>query len=390
MCALTMSYRRKLAISAADQSGPTLLDIGGEWRAQIFQSWDLPATIRAEWEQAAQAYGDRGIFLSPGWLQTWWDVFGKTGHLFIAVLHCGERLKGIFPCWVRNDGVLCGLANEVYFDFLLDDLDRETTVDRFMELLRQTGLAKAHLPSLSRLYGNGATLLKSLRNTHFPFWTWAFSFGAIVDVSCSTWDEVESSFQSKLRNNLKKGRRKAEKEGQLTFEEVRDRATVETMLDELFAVEGSGWKAKEGTAISQSDEKLEWYRRISLWAAEQGSLRIYLLRLNGQLIAFDLALESGSTIFALKTGYDENIATRFSAGNLMRNEVLKALWARPDIAHYDFLGETYPWKLEWTQVTGESIDIFVYPKNVRGWTGYILNYGWKHPVKKARRLLLSE
>jgi len=259
-----------------------------------------------------------------------------------------------------------------------------------MDLLTRTELANAYLPSLSRLYGNGAALLRSLKRAHFPFWTWAFLFGAIVDVSRSTWDEVENSFQSKLRNNLKKGRRRAEKEGKLTFEEVRGRESLERMLEEAFAVEASGWKAKEGTAIAQSHEKQEWYRQISLWAAEQDKLRIYLLRLNGQLIAFDLALESGRTIFALKTGYDENIATRFSAGNLMRSEVLKLLWARPDIDQYDFLGETYPWKLEWTPVTGESIDIFVYPKSPRGWTRYILNSGWKHPVKNAKRILLPD
>jgi hypothetical protein len=342
MSSLAMGYRRKLKISAADQPGPTLIGLKGDWRAQIFHSWDLPSTVREDWEQAALAYGDRGIFLSPGWFQTWWGVFGKTGHLFIAVLYCGTSLKGVFPCCVTSDGVLSGLANEVYFDFLLDGPDREVTIDRFMDLLTQTELANANFPSLSRLEGNGATLLRSLKRKHFPFWTWPYSFGAIVDLSCSTWEEVEGSFQSKLRNNLKKGRRRAEKEGKLTFEEVRDRASIERLLEEAFAVEASGWKAKEGTAIAQSDEKLEWYQQISRWAAERNSLRIYLLRLDGQLIAFDLALESGSTIFALKTGYDENIATRFSAGNIMRSEVLKLLWARPDIARYDFLGPDLP------------------------------------------------
>ena len=385
-----MSFPRKSIFCAADPPAPTLIGIGGEWRAQIFHSWDLPPTLREEWELAANAFGDRGIFLSPGWFQTWWGAFGKTGHLFIAVLHCGDRLKGIFPCWVTSDGELSGLANEVYFDFLLDDQDREETVDRFMQLLRRTGVAHASLPSLSRFEGNGAILLKSLKRTHFPFWTWAYSFGAIVDVSCATWEEVEGSFQSKLRNNLKKGRRRAEKEGKLTFEEVRGRESVERLLEDAFAVEASGWKAKEGTAIAQSQEKLDWYRDISKWAAERGLLRIYLLRLDGQLIAFDLALQSGRTIFALKTGYDENIATRFSAGNVMRSEVLKLLWASPEISQYDFLGPTYPWKVEWTQVSGELIDVFVYPKSVVGWTRYILKSGWKHPVKNAKRLLLSD
>jgi hypothetical protein len=371
------------------EPSPVQIGLRGGWRAEIFHSWNLSSTVREHWEQAAQAYGDRGLFLSPGWFETWWGVFGKDGRLFIAVLYSNADLKGIFPCWVGNDGVVRAMSNELYFDFLLQGADPSDPLRKFLDLLAQTGHPNAHFVTLSRMEGNGAALLELLARARFPFWIWREKFGPIVDVSRATWEELEATFQSKLRNNLKKGRRKAEKEGTLEFEEVRDSASILQILDEAFAVEGSGWKAKEGTAIAQDSAKVEWYRRISLWAAERGALRVYLLRLNGRLIAFDLALESGRTVFALKTGYDENIATRFSAGNLMRCEVLKLLQARPDIDRYDFLGATYPWKLEWTQFSGESIDVFVYPRTLRGWTRYFLQYGWKQPIKRRSAKVFS-
>jgi hypothetical protein len=377
-----MGHSPTSTLVKADQPAPFQIGLKGGWRAEIFHSWQLPSDLLEHWEQAAHDYGDRGLFLSPGWFETWWGVFGKEGRLFIAVLYNEVGLRGIFPCWIGTDGVVQGMSNELYFDFLLEGADPANTLRRFLDLLARTGNPNAHFDTLSRHDGNGNALLELLASARFPFWIWRQDFGPIVDVSRATWEEIEDTFQSKLRNNLKKGRRKAEKEGTLEFEEVRESTSIERILEEAFAVEGSGWKAKQGTAIAQDPAKVEWYRRISFWAAQRGALRVYLLRLNGRLIAFDLALESGRTIFALKTGYDENIATRFSAGNLMRCEVLKGLWARPEIERYDFLGLTYPWKREWTQFSGESLDVFIYPKTVGGWTKYWLKYGWKQPLKR--------
>lgn len=374
--------------SSFDQEDISIVSLGGEWRAEIFHSWNLKPEVREEWTQFANDYGDRGLFLLPGWLETWWSVFGKAGRLFIVTLYAGDLLKGIFPCWIDDKGILRGLSSEVYFDFLLDVRNRTAILSKFLDLLKKAGHAHAVFPALSRLEENCAALQKSLRCAHFPFWTWTIGFAPKVDLSLSTWEELEATFQSKLRNNLKKGRRRAEQQGELLFEEVRDPDSLESILEEAFAVEGSGWKAAKGTSILQSPVKVEWYRSISLWAARQGVLRMYLLRLNGRLIAFDLALESGRTVFALKTGYDENIATRFSAGNIMRYEVLKLLWARPEIDQYDFLGEVYPWKLEWTSLTDEIVKFFIYPKTLRGWVKYTLTYGWKQPLKKVRRMIM--
>lgn len=366
---------------------PDQVDLGAGWRAEIFDSWDFPLDLVQRWDGLAQAYGDKGIFLRIGWLQTWWSVFGGDGRLFIVVLYSENTVRGIFPCWITPEGYVDGTTNEVYYDFLVADSHRADTIARFVRLLDRTRRSRAHFPYLSQLEANGPLLEDRLRRGHYPFWKWEQQYGARVDVSKPSWEEVEGTFHSKLRNNLKKGRRRAEKEGVLTFAEVSNPDAVEAALGEAFGVEGSGWKAAKGTAIILSESKSAWYRSISLWAARQGALRIYLLRLGGRLIAFDLDIVSGHTVFALKTGFDEEVATRFSAGNLMRYELLKHLWAHPDIHRYDFLGPTYAWKLEWTQDTDTCTDVSMYPKSLRGWMDYMAQHGWKQPLKRSRRLV---
>lgn len=367
----------------------TIVDLGGGWRAEIHHTWQLPPALLVAWDAHARAYGDRGLFLCTGWLQTWWSVFGTGGRLFLVVLHAGKELRGIFPCWLTPDGRLAGMANELYYDFLIVSPHRDETLRRFLDVVDRSGCTRADLPYFSRLEGTGDALLEAFRQRRQPFWSCEQAYGPKVNVSTATWEEIEGAFHAKLRNNLKKGRRRAVSEGTLSFEEVCDSKSLDAVLEEAFAVEGSGWKAAAGSAIILNPTKIAWYKGISRWAAQHGALRVYLLRLNGRLVAFDLALESGRTLFALKTGFDQHVAARFSPGNLMRCEVLKSLWARHDLDTYDFLGETFPWKREWTSDTDVCRDLFVYPRTTGGWMRYVRQHGWKQPLKRATRMLAA-
>lgn len=368
--------------TAGSITDTTRTDLGDGWRAVVHHSWDLPAALLDRWEALVRAYGDRGLFLRPGWARTWWSVFGTGGRLHLTVLSRGDDVRGIVPCWITPDGRLTGLANEVYFDALVEAEDRPEVLRRFLQAIDGLPWRRADLQYLSRLEPNTAALQDVLRQTGRRFWTWDQAYGPKVDLRTPTWDDLEAGFHSKLRNNLKKGRRRAEKEGTLSFEEARDPARLEAVLDEAFAVEGSGWKARDGTAIVLHPQKDAWYRGISRWAASEGILRVYLLRLNGRLIAFDLDFEVGRTVFALKTGFDEQVATRFSPGNLMRHEVIHRLYDTPGIDTYDFLGETFPWKLEWTPNTDTCTDVFLYPRGLGGALAYLREHGWKQPVKR--------
>ena len=127
--------------------------------------------------------------------------------------------------------------------------------------------------------------------------------------------------------------------------ELRTVAPPEAFEEELEAglrLEASGWKGQEGTAILSSPAMASFYRDIARDALERGELRFSTLRLDGRLVAFDLAVLSQRRYFLLKTAYDESVR-RLAPGLVLRRAVIERCFELDLLAH-EFLGIDMPWK----------------------------------------------
>ncbi|MCU4180794.1 GNAT family N-acetyltransferase [Bosea sp. BH3] len=112
------------------------------------------------------------------------------------------------------------------------------------------------------------------------------------------------------------------KQGALTFRRSRGKAALDA-LDTFLALEASGWKGEEGTAIACLPEDAAYIRRLAeLFAAADG-LQIDTLLLDGQVLAMGLFLESGDRRHFIKIAYDEAQA-RHSPGRTLTIAMLQA------------------------------------------------------------------
>ncbi len=370
-----------------DHPSTQLIPFDSGWRAQIFTEWVFPLPILAAWDEMAGGYGDAGVFLETGWFEQWWSSMGQKGQLFVVVVERADRVQGIFPCWIGPEGGLRALADDFHYDFLVSREYPEDTVDRFIEVLRRANLP---LPAYFQNFAIGsvaAPLLRArLRSRGIPTGAYSRPSAPYIDLSNLTRQTLDEKLHSKLKNNIRKGRKRAEREGDLSFAVVRRPDDLDSIITELFDVEFRSWKGQQGTAMKCVPEKDAFYRGIARWALTKEYLYIFTLRLNGQLIAFDFCIASATTMFALKTGYDQTVAGRFSAGNIMRYQLLEYL-SSAGFARYDFLGPCYPWKLEWTSQNNTATSLEVYPRTPKGWYGYLRKYGWKAPLRRSQRLL---
>jgi|SRR5579883_601887 len=360
----------------------SLLCFEGGWAATVYRSWDFPDRILQAWDELAHQYGDIGIFLESGWFEQWWRAMGQKGELFVTVVEQAGRVAGIFPCWIAPGGRVQALADGYHYDFLFAESQRERTLDCFIQaVLRHTnGSAYFHwFPRTS----NTPVLLKSrFQKKLIPVGTYACPYAPFIDLATTSWVEYTASLHSKLKNNLRKGRKRAEQEGELSFAVITQSHLLNDVMTELFDVEYRSWKGAQGTAIRCSEDTESLYRGVAQWAMKKGCLYIFTLRLNGRLIAFDLCVSGGRTLFAMKTGYDQELAARFSPGNLMRYRLIEYLFQTEQFDRYDFLGPFYPWKREWTSQANTSTSVEIYPRTVSGWGAYLRKYGWKEPLRR--------
>jgi CelD/BcsL family acetyltransferase involved in cellulose biosynthesis len=137
-----------------------------------------------------------------------------------------------------------------------------------------------------------------------------------------------------------------------------DGPDLDRELDRVFALEASGWKGRAGTAILSSPRTERVYRSFAHGAARQGWLRLYLLELDGLLVAADYGCAFNHTGYLMKTAYSERHA-RCSPGLILRAAVLRAS-IEEDLRAYDFLGNADPYKTRWTAGTRSRTTIWAY------------------------------
>lgn len=140
----------------------------------------------------------------------------------------------------------------------------------------------------------------------------------------------------KFRSNLRRRRRKLESLGAVAFSRGGS-------LDDFYALEQSGWKGREGSAIAASPDTRRFY---DLLAAE-GFAALYTLSVDGRAIAMQYGAEHDGTFILLKPAYDEAMRDQ-SPGQLITEDILEDIAARGGRG-YDFGGEAEFWKTRWTK-----------------------------------------
>ena len=203
------------------------------------------------------------------------------------------------------------------------------------ELLRQTlaNRGGAHRISLSFL-DPGRNDLEAWRAAaqaqRFRVLTRPFVRSAHVDI-CGSWEAYERSLSRNIRSDMRRSLRRLGEAGEVRSSTwTGGRGSIRCSLK----VSGSNprdGRAVRGTAIASSPETELFYREVSAWAAQKGSLRVAFLRLDGRAIAFELAIEEDGVFYALKSGFDPPISG-----------VLAGQAAHPSDARARILGRTCP------------------------------------------------
>lgn len=341
----------------AKRGGPEIIEeLGDEWRALCERSTnDQP-------------------FYRPEWINAYVRCFVPPGTLLLFTARAAGKLTGVLP-----------MASErVLFSGVPVRKFRGPTVLsgwRF-DLVRSAG------PE-----GDAAVagLWKFLRN--FPGWD-VLEFPDVVQggaaegfvraaeadgfltgcVECmhtpyvplNGWDgsedfwlrQTQGKFQSEIR-------RKVKKLGSQQSLVLRRYDTDDPeLLGRFYALEASGWKGREESAIANDPTRLRFFNELSRAAAQYGYLTLCFLEHNGRAIAADFGLTYGNRYSAPKCAYDDQYK-QYGPGHLLVNAVLGDCAAR-GLAEYEFLAHAEEWKRRWTRLYRPHAYWFVFRSGIYG------------------------
>lgn len=169
------------------------------------------------------------------------------------------------------------------------------------------------------------------------------------------WIDIQGSFEEywsargkNLRQNMRKQRTKLLADGvKLTMQVLREHADMAPAVARYGAMESTGWKAKEGTAIHPDNAQGRYYRELLEQASLRGEAVVYQYLFDDHVVAMNLCLLRQGTLVVLKTTYDETIQT-FSPAFLLREEELQDIFKAGEIKRLEYFGRLMDWHTKLT------------------------------------------
>ena len=299
------------------------------------------AAIAGAWDRLALAQPDP--FSTWAWLDAGWEAFapGEPGAVIVA--RDGDAVTGGLALLAGGRA----MANEhtpVFRPLAADDAARSA--------LLRAGVAEAggtlRLPALP-----ADDPAASARRTV----TAPRAISPIVETT-GAFEDWRAVSKKRWGAPLERFRRKMGREHELRITVNAPPADLAAELERGFAVEGSGWKGREGTAIVSRPETERFYRAIAERFHARGELACSSIELDGRMIAWDLSLLHDGRVFLVKTGYDEEFR-RFAPGLVLRLCVVEDCFARGLAAH-ELLGHVDDWKPKFATTERRHVEASVH------------------------------
>lgn len=152
---------------------------------------------------------------------------------------------------------------------------------------------------------------------------------------------VSNSFKRELRRRS----RKAEEVASLRHEVHTHPQDLDAALTRWLAIEASGWKAAEGTAIMQDARLVAFYRTLARHFGARGECVIFILRHGDVDVAGQFGLLVNGTLNLLKIAYHE-AHSAYAPGNLIMERTLRWCCAQPQVNELSFVTNP-PWGHLW-------------------------------------------
>ena len=143
----------------------------------------------------------------------------------------------------------------------------------------------------------------------------------------------EESLSGKKRKELRRQYSRLSELGKLRFERRCDNSDLEPWIEHFLALEHSGWKGAQASALASHQATISLFREALSGAAARGRLERLTLWLDDQPIAMLASFVTAPGAYSFKTAFDERYS-RYSPGVLLQRENLEVL-RNHDIAWVD-------------------------------------------------------
>ena len=347
--------------------------------------------LEREWNEAVDRAGIPHPFLRHEWVRTWWDAFGAGARLHVIVVRMAGRIAAIAPL-MRDTTSMYGVPVR-RIRFLQNDHTPRTDVIvaayreasyRAIWTALQDERPRWDLLQLNQLERESPTpgaVSALAAGARCPTGVWPSSDSPSLQLA-GTWDSYQAGLPAKFRSNLRNRMSRLTRIGEPALEVLEDRAAIEAAAGDAWRLEASGWKREAGTAIASDPAVQRFYSALIERGTAAGWLQLLFLTVGGRRIATSYGARFANRLFLFKTGYDPELAA-CAPFKILTWFAIREAYAH-GLSEVDFLGDTEPWKREWTEAARGHDWLFVFADSVRARLLHSIKFQWVPELKRWR------
>lgn len=326
------------------------------------------AALKPEWDLLMESVEDPCVFMSHSWYDSWWSHYAGNATLHLLVLRKSGAVVGIAPLMrhtrflhgvpVREIGFIAN-GNSLHNDLLLRKMEREEAVDVLCgHLFRDKGgwdlLCFHHMPKdspnipalVARLEQNGGCRVSPSYDSPY------------LEVA-GGWERFHGQRSQRVRKTLRNIVNTLHRTGKVEVREVTDWEGFLEAREGILAVAKKSWTERVGDSLARP-ANAAFFEELARRGADTRMLSLWLLLLEGRIIAFEFHLRGFGKQHALRASFDEEFR-QLSPGTYLEAEILKRLFDEErGIAHFDFGGSFNEYKKRWSDRSLDHMTLSVF------------------------------
>ena len=283
--------------------------------------FDLP-----EWRSLLRQDPNRQLFAYPEWNRAWWEEFKTGKDLFLMTMSRGEETIAVVPLYRRIDSgrrILRFIGGVDLTDYLgpICSLEaREDVAEALVGWLATTDIEwdefDAH--NMPVPLGFAEYLVERADARGFSFRIEQEETAAVLPLP-SDWEAYLASLDKKERHELRRKRRRLERE----HPDARVRTATAETLDKDFQTFVEMHRGAEGhKGHFMRPEIATFFRRVAEATMPPGWLRLDLLEIGDRAVASTFGFEIERKFYLYNSAYEPD-AARLSPGHVLVSELVK-------------------------------------------------------------------
>jgi CelD/BcsL family acetyltransferase involved in cellulose biosynthesis len=335
---------------------------------QLCLRWDELNRFRDAWESLLLQNSANSIFMTPEWLGSWWQTFGKSGNrelMALVFLDQNRQATAIaplfresqfhFPFHLRTLQLVgAGSGDSDALDFIVRPGAERQVAETFLDWLSGERVwDTCSLETLPRHSVVGRHLLEILGRRRWRTLSEA-SPNFYIDLP-DTWQAYLGGLNPQFRPLLARYPRRLQSRHRVNIFRCEHLPDLSRNLETLFRLHQMRWTRDGERGAFSNATRRDFYFRMAEAFLRRGWLEFWLLELDSETVAAQFCFRRGQTVYLLQEGFNPNYAAE-KVGYALRAHVLQQM-IEAGAKRYDFLGGDDPYKLKFGARQGSYLHL---------------------------------